>query len=193
MDSSLAHADVCVRALDGDELPVMPGAWTVERLPDSDWHDCRSADGQTIVSAWRANSLGAEALYMLFGPQATLDAFAAIEPRCMPARELWALAVGGNATAIAVARRWPTWRFSGAERVQGVLQPFTGVARLIFEGQALPTIATAFPWRFDAAGNVVGTDGAAQYRVNSITRPAMLPTIAGYACHTVAEDEPART
>jgi hypothetical protein len=198
MNTLLEHAYICVRGLDANGLPIMPGAWTVTRVADSGWHDCRSADGQTLVAAWRANSVGSEALFALFGPKPTLDAFAAVESRCMPARELWELAKGGDATAITVVRRWPIWRFTGQERRDDdVLVPTSNVVRrlLVSEGQSMPTAGTAFPWRFAADGTIVATDGAAQFRVDGpigSLRPALHLTYAGYELHNVCEHEPPR-
>lgn len=196
-DISLSHGYACVRSLDGNGLPTMPGApgaW-IPKFEHNGWVSILSADGETLLAAWRANAIGAEALYALFGPKSVLNNFAASDPRCMPAAELWSLAQGGNATAISVVRRWPTWRFSGFERDRdGNAQTVTsGYRRLIYEGQSMPAPGTAFPWRFAADGTIVGTDAAAKYRVNgpiASIRPAFSYTLGGYALNTVLEDEP---
>jgi hypothetical protein len=46
--------------------------------------------------------------------------------------------------------------------------------------------------RFALDGSTVGTDGAAQYRMTSIARPALDITVASYSLHTLAEDEAPR-
>jgi hypothetical protein len=194
-DLSLAHSYACARVLDANGAPQVPGGFASQAEADG-WYSVRNADGSILLAAWRANSVGTDGLFAVFGPQATLDALAALEPRCMPAQELWALARSGNATAITVVRRWPTWRFVGAAKDRaGVMQSFSGVARLIFEGQTMPTLGTAFPWRFAGDGTIVATDGAARYRVDGpigTLTPALHATLAGYQLHAIAEDEAPR-
>jgi hypothetical protein len=191
---------LCVRDQTADLAPVLPNGWTAQREHGGWYTIRRDSDGLRIL-AWRANTnaAGTRALYALFAPLAVLEAVAAIEPLCAPAREFWAAAAGGNATAIAVVRRWPIWRFSGSERdtVSGALVPVVDVVRrVIFEAQTMPAppMPTAgAPWRFGADGAIVGTDGASQYVITAITRPALDTTVASYALHVVAEDEPVRT
>lgn len=199
-DVALAHAYLCLRDVDANGLPVLPAlgaAWTATAEADG-WYSVRRNDSQILVAAWKANVVSAPSyMWVLFGPQATLEALAQIEPQCMPASELWALAKGGNAQAIAAARRWPVWRFTGAERIGGALVAVTAaVRRLIYEGQQMPSPATAFPWRFSASGAIVATDAEARYRVDGpigSLKPALHLTMSGYALHALAEDEPVRT
>jgi hypothetical protein len=193
MNTTLTNGYLCVRTIDGNGAPVIGGSWAVTSQ-NNGWYTAENTALDAFVALWRANTVGAEALFALFGPQATLQAIAAVEPRCAPARELWASALGGNATAQGVMRRWPIWRITGSVRNRaGSLVAVTDTPVVLFpEGMTLPTIGTAFPWRFSASGSIVGTDGAARVRVNSISRPALLHTLGGYQCHTIAEDEPPR-
>jgi hypothetical protein len=194
----VAHSYLCVRDQAADLSPVLVAGWSALREADGWYTITRASDGLEIV-AWRANTnaAGTRGLYALFGPTAVLEAIAAIEPLCMPARELWTSALGGNSTAIAVARRWPTWRFDGSERDRsGSLVPVTSVVRrVLYEGQTMPAPpmpTPAAPWRFAADGSIVGTDPAAQYVITNIVRPALQITIAGYALAASCEDEPSR-
>jgi hypothetical protein len=196
LDASRCY--LCVRDQAADLSPVMPAGWTAQREAGGWYTLHRSSDGLRIF-AWRANTnaAGTRALYALFAPLAVLEAVAAVEPLCAPARELWASAVGGNATAIAVVRRWPTWRFTGSERIGGSLVPVIDVVRrvLLADGQTMPAPpmpTDAAPWRFDATGAIVGTDIASQYRITSIARPALDATFWGFALEAIAEDEAPR-
>lgn len=190
---------LAVRDQATDQSPILPDGWTVRPEAGGFFVLRRNSDNVRIL-AWRANTdaAGTRGLYAVWGPIAVLNAIAAVEPLCMPARELWDAAQGGNATAIAVARRWPVWRWSGSERdpVSGSLVAVSNVVRrLIFEGQTMPTSGTAFPWRFSETGTIVGTDAEAKYRVSgpiSSLRPALHMTIGGFLLHTTLEDEQPR-
>jgi hypothetical protein len=200
LDASRCY--LCVRDQAADLAPVMPAGWTARREASGWYTITRSSDGLRIL-AWRANTnaAGTRALYALFAPLAVLEAVAAVEPLCAPARELWASALLGNAAAIAVVRRWPSWRFTGGERASarsgGQLVAVTDVVRrvLFVDGQTMPAPpmpTPAAPWRFDATGAFVGTDLASQIRIDSITRPALDASIASYVLNAVAEDEAPR-
>jgi len=201
MTVDIDHCYLCLRDQDASQGPVMPAGFTARRESGGWYTIMRDSTGSPVGAAWRANTnaAGTRGLYAVFGPLSILNALAAIEPLCMPARELLALVIAGNAPAIAVARRWPTWRFSGSERdiVSGSLVAVsTVVRRLIFDGQTLPAPplpSTGSPWRFSSTGAIVATDAACRYRVTSLVRPALDTTLAGYTLHTVAEDEPVRT
>jgi hypothetical protein len=193
---NLAHAYIAVRALDPSGAPVVPGAWAIEQSIDG-WFVLRRASDGALVVAWRANSVGAEGLFAVFGPDDVLAALRALDAtRIAPAQQLWSAAVAGNATAIAVCRRWPIWRFDGSTRLAAMSDPLVAVVgaarRLIFEGQSLPAPplpTPAAPWRFALDGTIAATDLASFTRVTAITRPAFDRTLAGYALHSTAELE----
>jgi hypothetical protein len=197
VNTTLEHAYLCVRALDVDGLPVLPGAWSAERLGDTDWYECRSGNGQTLVEAYQANVVGAEALFALFGPLATLDAFAASESRCMPAREAWNRRA--EASVRAWLRYWRCWRFDGYVRendtLSGAQVAVSGVVRTLTRvGQRVPDpTVTAYPWLFAPNGTIVAQASQALYRIDTLVRPALLETIGGYELHAKCEAEPART
>ena len=188
-DFSLSNAYIAARDM-VNGLPVVPAQYTAQ-AEDDGWFSVRRDDGEILLAAWRANTFGAQSIFALFGPKSVLDTISG----AMPARELWDLALAGNAQAIAAARRWPIWRFSGHERDSGgnAVVVTDVVRRVIFEGQSMPSPpmpTPAAPWRFAVDGTIVGTDGAAFYRVGSITRPALNATLAGYQLDAVVELEP---
>lgn len=190
MDTELGHGYLCVRDIDADGLPVVGVNWNVHAC--GGWSVVHRNDGGVLLAAWRANAIATRALYALFGPQDVLEAIAATEPACMPAREAWARRA--EPAVRAWLRRWPAWRFDGAIRVSGAMVSVSGASRrLIFEGQQVPDpTVTPFPWRFAADGSIVATEAAAVVRVDSIARPAMVATLAGYLLHDVAENQPPR-
>lgn len=190
------HGYLSVRDPLANGGPSLPGG-TLASPEHNGWYSLLRPSTGDRGAAWRANTdaSGTRVGYVLFGPKAALDAFAATEPLTWPIVELLALVNGGDATARAVARRWPVWRITGSVRdANGTLQPVTStVVRLFYEGGTLPTFGTAFPWRFDVTGAIVGTDGAARVRVDSLVSPAMEATLSGYMLNSVAENEPVRT
>lgn len=191
-DTTLGHAYVAARDM-VDGLPVVPAQYTAHAEIDG-WYSVWRDDGEILLAAWRANTLAnGQSLFAIFGPRAVLETISG----AMPARELWDLALAGNAQAIAVVRRWPTWRFSGHERDKdgNAIVATNVVRRVIFEGQSMPAPpmpTPAVPWRFAANGTIVATDGAAQYRIGSIVRPALPATLAGFALDSTLESEPTR-
>ena len=189
----VGRAYLCVRDLDPSSGGlVLPAAWQVTPQ-DAGWYTLtRESDGLT-VAAWRANSAGTRALFALFGPIALLGAVAAVEPACMPAREAWARRAE---PAVRVwLRRWLHWRIDGQVRDgAGVAQPVTAqVVQLVPESAAIPDPPTTpLPWLLRADGTVTTVAAQAQVRVTAIHRPAMGHTLAGFALHSVCEDEPER-
>jgi hypothetical protein len=176
--------------------PILPAGWVAQAEGNGFYTCTRTSDGVRVL-AWRANILpsGTQALYAVWGPRTLLDALA----DAMPAIELWTLAQGGNATAIAVVRRWPFWRCSGTERLQTVsdpLVPFSGVRRLFFtDGQltpAPPLPTPGAPWRFGFDGAQLGADANTRLRITAIDRPALGLTLAGFPLDAALETEPPR-
>jgi len=188
----LAHAFLAVRDVDANGGPVVLGAW--QSTPqDAGWYTLtRESDGLT-VAAWRANSAGTRGLFALFGPRAELDALAAVEPACLPAREAWARRA--EPAVRAWLRRWRHWRIDGQVRDgAGVAQPVTAqTVQIVPEGVAIPDPSTPpLPWLLRSDGSVTTLVAEAQVRVTVIYRPALANTLAGFDLHTVAEDEPER-
>ncbi len=200
MALNLSHAYLIVRDIAANGGPVVASGWTTIAEAGGWYVSRRDSDGMRVL-AWRANTNAAatRALYMLFGPTSLLDPVAASEPLCWAAGQAWTLTLGGDASAIAVMRRWPWWRINGFVRqtehdgLSTALAVTAAVVRFFGEGGTLPTIGTAFPWRFDATGAIVGTDAAAAVRVNSITGPAFGASLAGFTLDSVAESEPPRS
>lgn len=186
------HAYLCVRDLDGDGCPVLPDGWTCTEQ-DAGWYTLTRGDGLTIA-AWRANAVATRALFVLFGPRAFLDAIAASEAACMPAREAWERR--GEAATRTFLRRWRHWRIDGHVRdAEGVAQPVTNqVVELVPEGGAIPDpTTTPLPWLLRLDGTVTAVLAQAAVRVTALHRPAMDRTLAGYALHVTAEDEAPRS
>jgi hypothetical protein len=193
------HCYLCVQDFDGTGAPTVPGGWTA-RTEHNGWYTItRTSDGERLL-AWRANTnaAGTRALYALFGRLATLQLVQAAEPLCFPATSTWTAAVGGNATAIAVMRRWPIYVMTGSVRMPSGT-PSAGTTalvavtnqptRLFPEGGTLPALPITFPVRYDATGAQVGTDGAATVRVNSISQPAMVFSLAGFPFESILPNE----
>lgn len=172
--------------------PVLPDGWTATPQAGQWFTLTRSSDGLTIA-AWKASSVASEALFALFGPQAFLDAVAATEPRMAPARELWANRA--DPTVRAYLRYWPVWRCTGFEHdAEGNPVAITdAVRRLVPSGVRIPDPQSdPLPWLLRANGTLTGFQSEASIRVDSITRPALNATLAGFSLHTTAEDEPER-
>lgn len=191
------HCYLIVRSAAADGGPSLQGTWTSTPLHNG-WYDLlRTSDGERVV-AWRANAAGAEVLFAVFGRLATLQAIAAASTLGAPATTAWTAAVGGNATARAVMRRWPIYVITGSIRLPTGL-PSAGTSalsavtnqpvRLFPEGGTLPALPITFPVRYDATGAQVGTDGAATVRVDSISQPAMRFTLAGFPFDTTLQNE----
>lgn len=195
------HCYLCVRDQNADQSPVLSDiaaeSFSVLREHGGWFTVTRNVTGRRFL-AWRANTnaAGTRALFAIFAPLVVLQKLAAVEPLCAPARTVWTLAQGGNATAIAIVRRWPVWRWSGSARhpVTDTLTAVNNVVtRLIFEGQTLPAPplpSSGAPWRFAESGAIVGTDGASEYRVTSLVRPAFRATMGEHLLDTKLEDEP---
>jgi hypothetical protein len=193
------HCFLCVRDFDSSNGPVLPAGWTL-RTEHNGWYSLqRTSDGERML-AWRANTnaAGTRALYALFAKLSILQAIQGIEPLCFPATATWTLAVGGNATAIAVMRRWPIYVMTGSIRLPtgaptagttALVAVTNQATRLFPEGGALPALPISFPVRYDASGAQVGTDGAAAVRVDSISQPAMSFTLAGFPFDTTLTSE----
>jgi len=117
-DLTLAHAYLYVGDVDTDpDSPgylgrVVPVDWHSE-YQDARWYAIFHPSGDRLA-AWRANAVGAEGLFAIWGPQSRLDTIAAGETRCMPGREAWARK--GEASVRAFLRYWPEWRFDGFVR-----------------------------------------------------------------------------
>jgi len=184
----------------GAELPTIDSADSV--VPQGDgWVEAHRAGARLLL--WRANSFAGRGLFAAFGPRAVLDALRALEPLCGPASVLVTAAVGGNANAQTVLRRWPTWRVTGfRRRIADGAVPSAGpsvvaitneVVRLFPDGgqtPAFPLPTAGSPWRFSAAGAIVGTDGAAAIRVNSIDGISIDLGIGGFDPQSIMVGEP---
>jgi len=172
--------------------PVLDG-WTTH-AQSGGWYTLTRDVDRVVLAAWRANTSGAEGLYALFGPLDVLEALAAIELRCMPAREAWRRRT--EPAVRAWLRRWRHWRIDGQVRdVEGVAQDVTAArAELIPEGAQLPDPTTdALPWLIRADGTVTTVLAEAQVRVTAIHRPALAGTLAGMGLDTRLENEPDRS
>ena len=192
------HCYLCVRDPDGTGGPTLPAGWTL-RAEHNSWYSLqRTSDGERLM-AWRANTLGAQVLYAAFAKLTILQGLQALDPtRCAPAQTVWTAALGNNATAITVMRRWPIYEITGSVRLPSGL-PSAGTTalvavtnqavRLFPEGGTLPALPITFPIRYDTTGAQVGTDGAAAVRVDSISQPAMVFSIAGYPFDTQLRNE----
>lgn len=175
---------------EGRPVPAVPAGWRVH-FAHNGWYTLRRLSDGLQLAAFRANAhpSAGKGLYLLLGPRAELDAMsggvsmrAAWADRGTPSTRVW-------------LRRWPIWRCQGVERVVDIgggssLVAFDGVRRLLrTEGLQIPDPATdPFPWLFDEAGNVVQAQAQARIRVDSITRPALDSTVAGFQDHVDAED-----
>jgi hypothetical protein len=184
----------------GPELPVIDAAELVTPQGDG-WIEATRGGARLLL--WRANSFAGRGLFAAFGPRDVLDAFRLAEPLCGPASALVTAAIAGNANAQTVLRRWSVWRVSGfARRVALGALPSAGpsvvpitneVVRLFPEGgqtPAFPLPTAGAPWRFSAAGAIVGTDGAAALRVNSVDGITLDVGIGGFDFPTIFVDEP---
>lgn len=186
------HAYLCVRDLDpATGGPVLPDGSTCI-VQDAGWFTLTR--GSITIAAWRANAVGSRGLFALFAPRAVLDAIADAEPLCMPAREAWERRTESSVRA--ALRRWRHWRIDGHVRdpVTGDARAVTdAVVRLVPEGAAIPDpTTTPLPWLLRADGTVTSVAGEAAVRVTALHRPALDRTLAGYALHERAEDEPVR-
>lgn len=187
----LSNAFLCVRDLDEDGCPVLPASWECT-TQDAGWYTLTRPDGLT-VAAWKASAVASRALFALFGPRAVLDAIAAVEPLCMPAREAWARRAEANVRSF--LRYWPIWRIDGQVRDgDGVAQPVSNtVVRLVPSGVQLPDpTTTALPWLLRANGTLTAVQAEAAVRVTVLHRPALDQTLAGFSLHEGLEDEPER-
>lgn len=190
----LRNGFLAVRPVTAEGVPVVGGGWEV-RPQAGRWFTLRR--GRDLAAAWRASSVGGDALFALFGPKSWLDTVAEGRNDVMPAREAWQRR--SEAPIRAWLRYWPTWRASGLYRDNegGVVAFSNEVRDLVPEGVQIPDPeATPLPWLLDASGAVVGTVAEAEVQVTAIVRPAMNRTIRsmrdGFDLAVVLESEPAR-
>lgn len=204
-DRALAECFLAVRPIDPTEdvesprygAPLVSESWGVTRHADGWWTLRTGGQGAgDELAVWRANAVGGEALWAVWGPRDRLDAIAATEPRMMPGREAWARR--DEAGVRAWLRYWPVWRGTYTERLPddqggGYVTRAGVVRRLVSEGVQLPDpTILPYPWLLRADGSVTLVVSEAVIRVDGLTLPSMSGTLAGYGLHEVTEAQPDR-
>ncbi len=196
-DLNLSSAYVAIRDDIGGGIPDIPASWGEYSDPMDGWLAGHFPDGD-LWALLIVNVVGGRVLCAVWGPTARLDAIASGRNDVMPGREAWRRGlVGDEASTRNILRAWRWYRCSGLEAIDdGINAPsnaaFSGVRELSSEGVLLPRFDTnPLPWLLDADGNVVAAPQAV-IRVDSISRPALPLTLAGFSCGTILEDEPDR-
>lgn len=188
-----------VRDLSGsNNCPSLPSDWRITEQ-DNKWCTIKTSEIAIPVpsgsspltrsfdlASWRANTdqAGTRGLFLILCDEPRfLDYVAELGSVIgAPIRNIWQ-ARNTNSTALAVLRRWPTWRIDGFIR-DGDGNPVAvsnyRIRLMNSEGYTLPNPnTTPLPWNLDSNGQIV-PQAQAVVRVTNIHGMALDVTIAGF-------------